>query len=132
MDLGYPKDSVLWKGVPPQLDDAMRWSDGSSYFFKGKEYWRVLGSDMEVEAGYPRPIGKDWLLCTDMQSDSPALEANGTETRSHGQRHASHAENATRCAPAPPTQPWPCQPTCLSPSLDSWPRPFPTGRWLHC
>ncbi|KAI1900889.1 hypothetical protein AGOR_G00054490 [Albula goreensis] len=93
MDLGYPKDSVLWKGVPPQLDDAMRWSDGASYFFKGKEYWRVMGSDMAAESGYPRPIGKDWLLCTDMQSDSPALEANGTETRSHGQRHASHAEN---------------------------------------
>ncbi|XP_064210105.1 matrix metalloproteinase-17-like [Anguilla rostrata] len=93
MDLGYPKDSMLWKGVPPQLDDAMRWSDGASYFFKGKEYWRVVGSDMEVESGYPRPISKDWLLCADMQSDSPALEANGTETRSHGQRHASHAEN---------------------------------------
>ncbi|KAJ8379906.1 hypothetical protein SKAU_G00006840 [Synaphobranchus kaupii] len=70
MDLGYPKYSMLWKGVPPQLDDAMGWSDG-----------------------YPRPIGQDWLLCADMQSDSPALEANGTETRSHSQRHASHVEN---------------------------------------
>lgn len=28
MDLGYPKDSSLWKGLPPHLDDAMRWSDG--------------------------------------------------------------------------------------------------------
>lgn len=28
MDPGYPKDSTLWKGLPPQLDDAMRWSDG--------------------------------------------------------------------------------------------------------
>lgn len=28
MDLGYPKDSALWKGLPSQLDDAMRWSDG--------------------------------------------------------------------------------------------------------
>ncbi|KAJ8285830.1 hypothetical protein GJAV_G00031390 [Gymnothorax javanicus] len=92
MDLGYPKDSMLWKGVPPQLDDAMRWSDGASYFFKGKEYWRVEGSDMEVESGYPRPIGKDWLLCTDMQSDSPTRAANDTESRSHGQRHTSHAE----------------------------------------
>lgn len=27
MDLGYPKDTTLWKGVPAQLDDAMRWSD---------------------------------------------------------------------------------------------------------
>lgn len=28
MDLGYPKDSNLWKGLPSQIDDAMRWSDG--------------------------------------------------------------------------------------------------------
>uniref|UniRef100_A0A3Q3F541 Matrix metalloproteinase-17-like n=1 Tax=Labrus bergylta TaxID=56723 RepID=A0A3Q3F541_9LABR len=28
MDLGYPKDSTLWKGLPTHLDDAMRWSDG--------------------------------------------------------------------------------------------------------
>lgn len=27
MDLGYPKDTALWKGIPSQLDDAMRWSD---------------------------------------------------------------------------------------------------------
>ncbi|XP_064828265.1 matrix metalloproteinase-17-like [Oncorhynchus masou masou] len=94
MDQGYPKDSTLWKGIPSPLDDAMRWSDSSSYFFKGKEYWRVVGSDMEVEAGYPRSIGKDWLVCTEMQSDSPATEANNTaNTRLHGQHHADHAEN---------------------------------------
>ncbi|XP_051955593.1 matrix metalloproteinase-17-like [Xyrauchen texanus] len=92
MDLGYPKDTALWKGIPPQLDDAMRWSDSASYFFKGKEYWRVAGSDMEVEAGYPRPIGKDWLVCSEMQSDSPETQ-NNSNTRFHGQRHADHAEN---------------------------------------
>ncbi|KPP68492.1 Matrix metalloproteinase-17-like, partial [Scleropages formosus] len=91
MDLGYPKDSTLWKGVPPQLDDAMRWSDGASYFFKGAEYWRVAGSGMEVEDGYPRPIGKDWLVCADMLSDSPAPETNGTETHPRGRHRASHA-----------------------------------------
>ncbi|CAF95129.1 unnamed protein product [Tetraodon nigroviridis] len=30
MDPGYPKDSALWKGLPPQLDDAMSWSDGEA------------------------------------------------------------------------------------------------------
>ncbi|XP_034752882.1 matrix metalloproteinase-17-like [Etheostoma cragini] len=93
MDLGYPKDSSLWKGLPPQLDDAMRWSDGSSYFFKGKEYWRVPSSDMEVEAGYPRLIAKDWLLCTQMQSDSPDTEPKSTETRVNVHHHPDHAEN---------------------------------------
>ncbi|XP_077398837.1 matrix metalloproteinase-17-like isoform X2 [Vanacampus margaritifer] len=93
MDLGYPKDSTLWKGLPPHLDDAMRWSDGSSYFFKGKEYWRVPNSDMEVEADYPRLIAKDWLLCTDMQSDSPGAEAKSTESRADVHPHPDHAEN---------------------------------------
>ena len=48
---------------------------------------------MEVDAGYPRPIGKDWLVCTDMQSDSPVAEANATDTRLHSQHPADHAEN---------------------------------------
>uniref|UniRef100_A0A8C9Y746 Matrix metalloproteinase-17 n=1 Tax=Sander lucioperca TaxID=283035 RepID=A0A8C9Y746_SANLU len=93
MDLGYPKDSSFWKGLPPLLDDAMRWSDGSSYFFKGTEYWRVPSSDMEVEAGYPRLIAKDWLLCTEMQSDSPDTEPKSTETRVNVHHHPDHAEN---------------------------------------
>uniref|UniRef100_G3Q0G5 Matrix metalloproteinase-17 n=1 Tax=Gasterosteus aculeatus aculeatus TaxID=481459 RepID=G3Q0G5_GASAC len=93
MDPGYPKDSTLWKGLPPQLDDAMRWSDGSSYFFKGKEYWRVPSSDMEAEAGYPRLVAKDWLLCTEMQSDSPDAEPKGTETRANVHRQPDHADN---------------------------------------
>ncbi|XP_076836348.1 matrix metalloproteinase-17 [Brachyhypopomus gauderio] len=93
MDLGYPKDTALWKGVPPQLDDAMRWSDSASYFFKGKEYWRVEGSDMEVEAGYPRSIGRDWLMCTDMQSDSPETRNSSGAVRLPGPHQADHAEN---------------------------------------
>lgn len=52
----------------------------------------MAGSDMEVEAGYPRPIGKDWLVCTEMQSDSPEMQ-NNSNTRLHGQHHADHAEN---------------------------------------
>ena len=32
MDPGYPKDASLWKGLPPNLDDAMRWSDGGWAF----------------------------------------------------------------------------------------------------
>ncbi|XP_061783204.1 matrix metalloproteinase-17-like [Nerophis lumbriciformis] len=93
MDLGYPKDSTLWKGLPAHLDDAIRWSDGSSYFFKGKDYWRVPSSDMEVEAGYPRLIAKDWLLCTEMQSDSPGTEPKSTETRVNVHHRPDHAEN---------------------------------------
>ncbi|XP_029693373.1 matrix metalloproteinase-17-like [Takifugu rubripes] len=75
MDPGYPKASALWKGLPPDLDDAMSWSDGSSYFFKGREYWRVPGSAVEAEPGFPRLTSTDWLLCSQMQADSPDPEA---------------------------------------------------------
>ncbi|KAK7896234.1 hypothetical protein WMY93_021559 [Mugilogobius chulae] len=71
MDLGYPKDR-------------------SSYFFKGKEYWRVPSSDMEAEAAFPRLIAKDWLLCTEMQADSPdSPEPKSPESRGH----PDHAQN---------------------------------------
>lgn len=66
---------------------------GASYFFKGKEYWRVAGSDMEVEEGYPRPIGIDWLVCKDMQSDAPETRNNETGSQLTGQHHADHADN---------------------------------------
>lgn len=72
---------------------ALFLSEGSSYFFKGKEYWRVPGSDMEAEAEYPRLIAKDWLLCTEMQSDSPDTEPKSTETRGNVHHRPDHAEN---------------------------------------
>uniref|UniRef100_A0A3Q2YM70 Matrix metallopeptidase 17 n=1 Tax=Hippocampus comes TaxID=109280 RepID=A0A3Q2YM70_HIPCM len=119
MDLGYPKDSTLWKGLPPHLDDAMRWSDGSSYFFKGKEYWRVPNSDMEVEADYPRLIAKDWLLCTDMQSDSPGAEAKSTESRVNVHPRPDHAENGYEVC------------SCTSDGASSFgARPSPSPLWL--
>lgn len=68
---------------------------GSSYFFKGTEYWQLQDSAMEVEPGFPRSVGRDWLLCTDMQSDSPATEPNVTErTHPRARNHADHAESS--------------------------------------
>lgn len=37
MDPGYPSETILWKGIPSPLDDAMRWSDGESICWFGKE-----------------------------------------------------------------------------------------------
>nr|XP_013804622.1 PREDICTED: matrix metalloproteinase-17 [Apteryx mantelli mantelli] len=95
MDPGYPSETILWKGIPSPLDDAMRWSDGASYFFRGKEYWKVLDSEMEAEAGYPQSIARDWLVCSDMQSDSPeAAGSSRTGARSKpGQHDESRSEN---------------------------------------
>ncbi|KAK2522741.1 Mmp17 [Columba guinea] len=95
MDPGYPSETIPWKGIPSPLDDAMRWSDGASYFFRGKEYWKVLDSELEAQAGYPQSIARDWLVCSDMQADSPAAAGSSrTGARSKpGQHDHSHSEN---------------------------------------
>ena len=69
---------------------------GASYFFRGKEYWRVLDSELEAEPGYPQSIARDWLVCSDMQADAP--EAAGSSrigARSKpGQHDQSRSENS--------------------------------------
>uniref|UniRef100_A0A8B9GPJ9 Matrix metalloproteinase-17 n=1 Tax=Amazona collaria TaxID=241587 RepID=A0A8B9GPJ9_9PSIT len=109
MDPGYPSETMLWKGIPSPLDDAMRWSDGASYFFRGKEYWKVLDSDLEAQPGYPQSIARDWLVCSDMQSDSPeAAGSSRTGARSKpGQHDESRSENGYEV----------CSCTSASPSL---------------
>lgn len=77
------------------------------------------GSDMEADAGYPRLIAKDWLLCTEMQSDSPDAESKNTETRGDGVRRPDHAENGYEVCS--------CTSDTASP-LGA--RPSPSAAWL--
>lgn len=94
MDPGHPARSPPWRGIPRTLDDAMRWSDGAAYFFRGKEYWKVLDGELEAAPGYPQSTARDWLVCRDPQADP---EAVGGEARAHaqpGQHGQSRAEDA--------------------------------------
>lgn len=86
---------------------------GASYFFRGKEYWKVLDSDLEAQPGYPQSIARDWLVCSDMQSDSPeAAGSSRTGARSKpGQHHESRSENGYEV----------CSCTSASPSLRACP-----------
>uniref|UniRef100_UPI00398E93BC matrix metalloproteinase-17 n=1 Tax=Pristiophorus japonicus TaxID=55135 RepID=UPI00398E93BC len=86
MDPEYPKDTLLWKGLPSQVDDAMKWSDGAAYFFRGKDYWKVTHSNMEVDPGYPRSVARDWLACSEMQADSSISDRARPRPRT-GQDH---------------------------------------------
>lgn len=69
---------------------------GASYFFRGKEYWRVLDSELEAEPGYPQSIARDWLVCSDMQADAPeAAGSSRVGARSKpGQHDQSRSENS--------------------------------------
>jgi hypothetical protein len=38
---GYPHSiSEYWTGIPNDIDDAVQWSNGKSYFFKDGNYLR--------------------------------------------------------------------------------------------
>ncbi|MEE6504406.1 hypothetical protein FKM82_005182 [Ascaphus truei] len=94
MDDGYPVETMPWKGIPATLDDAMGWSDGATYFFRGKEYWKVVDGNMEAEQGYPQSTARDWLVCSDIQSDGPSAESNRPGARSRqGKQDESRSEN---------------------------------------
>ncbi|XP_038659283.1 matrix metalloproteinase-17 isoform X1 [Scyliorhinus canicula] len=97
MDPDYPKDTVLWKGLPSHLDDAMKWSDGAAYFFKGKNYWKVTDNNMAVDPGYPKSVARDWLACSEMQADSSISDQAHSRPRTgRGHQDVSRSESEKR------------------------------------
>ncbi|GFG29462.1 hypothetical protein Cfor_02853 [Coptotermes formosanus] len=63
MDPGYPHNIDRWRGVPSDLDAAMTWTDGSTYFFKGKLFWRFDNTLIRTDNHYPLPAPQHWVGC---------------------------------------------------------------------
>jgi len=36
----YPKDIQKWWGLPGDMDAALQWENGKTYFFQDGSYWR--------------------------------------------------------------------------------------------
>lgn len=36
----YPKPISNWEGIPDNIDDALQYTNGYTYFFKNGQYWR--------------------------------------------------------------------------------------------
>ena len=36
----YPKPISNWEGIPDNIDDALKYKNGFTYFFKNGQYWR--------------------------------------------------------------------------------------------
>merc|ERR1711963_836990 len=75
--MGHPVDDssgkkirTSWKGVPDDLDAAMKHSDGKTYFFKDGRYYKFdvrTQSDEEDKPSYPRDTGEYWFGCSSSQ-----------------------------------------------------------------
>ncbi|CAP21608.2 Protein CBG00098 [Caenorhabditis briggsae] len=51
------------KDYPPEIDAAFQLHNNASFLFYRDKYWKVSGSPMRIEPGYPRSLAKDWFNC---------------------------------------------------------------------
>ncbi|XP_058832598.1 matrix metalloproteinase-2 isoform X1 [Topomyia yanbarensis] len=63
VELDYPRDMSMWKGVGYNIDSAFQNRDGKTYFFKGKGYWRFNDLRMSVDHAEPHPSAHEWMKC---------------------------------------------------------------------
>lgn len=63
MELDYPRDISIWRGVPYDVDAAFQYTDRKTYFFKGRHFWEFNDLRMAVASPEPTPINQHWMHC---------------------------------------------------------------------
>jgi hypothetical protein len=64
VELDYPRDISMWRGIPGDIDAAFQYIDGKTYFFKGKHFWQFDDMRMKVSDVRPKRIGTHWMQCS--------------------------------------------------------------------
>ena len=63
VELDYPREISMWRGVPSDIDAAFQYIDGKTYFFKGRNFWQFDDNSMMVADPMPKRIGTHWMQC---------------------------------------------------------------------
>ncbi|XP_052742916.1 matrix metalloproteinase-2-like [Bicyclus anynana] len=63
IELDYPRDMLMWRGVGYNIDSVFQWKDGKTYFFKGKGFWKFDDLKMRVQYEKPLPSAQFWMSC---------------------------------------------------------------------
>ena len=53
-----------WDGIPDNLDAALQFSNGKSYFFKRSKYYLYNDTADSVSLGFPKETGLGWFDCS--------------------------------------------------------------------
>lgn len=61
VELDYPRDMSIWRGVGYNIDAVFQWKDGYTYFFKGKGFWKFNDLQMRVENRMPKNSASFWM-----------------------------------------------------------------------
>ncbi|GBP21371.1 Matrix metalloproteinase-14 [Eumeta japonica] len=79
----YPKSLSNWEGIPDNIDAALQYTNGYTYFFKGGSYWRFNDRTFSVDTdnpAFPRSTAFWWLGC----SSAPRGTVGGNARLSDG------------------------------------------------
>jgi len=63
VELDYPRDMSMWKGVPYNIDSVFQYTNGKTYFFKGKVFWEFNDRRMRVVSSTPSVSSSFWMGC---------------------------------------------------------------------
>lgn len=63
VELDYPRDMSMWKGVPYNIDSVFQYKNGKTYFFKGKVFWEFNDRKMRVASTTPTVSSPFWMGC---------------------------------------------------------------------
>ncbi|EFX76334.1 hypothetical protein DAPPUDRAFT_226103 [Daphnia pulex] len=82
VELDYPRDMSMWKGVPYNIDAVFQHTNGKTYFFKGKVFWEFNDRRMRVVNPIPSLSAPYWLSCpTGMHTLEEDMNAGPGEGR---------------------------------------------------
>ena len=81
VELDYPRDMSMWKGIPNDIDSVFRNYDGKTYFFKGQKYWEFDDRNMKAAEMTPTlenmSINVRWLKCPPREMISNPFQSDG-------------------------------------------------------
>ncbi|KAJ8974533.1 hypothetical protein NQ317_009100 [Molorchus minor] len=64
VELDYPRDMSMWKGVGTDIDAVFQWKDGKTYFFKDKGFWKFNDLHMRVDHVEQKLSAPFWMGCS--------------------------------------------------------------------
>ncbi|KAG5684905.1 hypothetical protein PVAND_014115 [Polypedilum vanderplanki] len=63
VELDYPRDMSMWRGIGYDIDSAFQYKDGKTYFFKGSGYWQFDDMKMRVVHDRQKKSAYRWMGC---------------------------------------------------------------------
>ncbi|KAE8746417.1 matrix metalloproteinase [Frankliniella occidentalis] len=94
----YPKPIANWEGLPNDLDAALQYTNGFTYFFKGGQYYRFNDRAFAVDVAnppFPRPAGYWWFGCRSATKGSALAGPSGEDRSPHDEEQPTPSTAAT-------------------------------------